>query len=113
MVEYINECVGCAAELGCGGEACRYRHMPRYLCDGCGVAKEAHDRVKRQSAGEVLYKYDGDMLCMNCLFNEFPHGGDEETECGRCGDGAYGCELAEYGGRRLCKWCLAKEFERI
>ncbi len=114
MIEYINECAGCAAELGCDGRACRYMNVPRFYCDGCGAEKEGRDRTKRQSADEVLYEYDGNELCIECLFNEFPRGeADEETECGGCGSGAYGSELAEVDDRRLCKQCLAKEFERV
>lgn len=36
MVQYENECVGCHTEMGCMGEICPNRNVPRRYCDTCG-----------------------------------------------------------------------------
>ena len=36
MIKFEDECVGCPTELGCIGEACRYRNVPHVYCDICG-----------------------------------------------------------------------------
>jgi len=54
MVEYENECVDCG--LPCYGDACPYRHVPRYYCDECGDE-------------ENLYEFDGQELCIKCIEN--------------------------------------------
>ncbi len=102
MVEYIDECVGCPAEIGCVGSSCRYKDVPHYICDVC----RTDDTLHRND--------DGGELCIDCLFNCFPHGSDDEdTECDECGNGYFGSQLAEFSGVRLCRDCLAKEFKKV
>jgi hypothetical protein len=54
MISLEDECVGCPAELGCLGNSCPYKNVPRFYCDGCG--NEAK-----------LYWYDGEQLCIDCI----------------------------------------------
>ena len=57
MVRYENECVGCPPEMGCLGDGCPNRNVPRYYCDECGDEFYPED----------LYEYDGKMWCKECL----------------------------------------------
>ena len=49
-----NECVDCPPELGCLGDSCPYKNVPRFYCDEC------EDEV-------TLYEYDGEELCLECI----------------------------------------------
>lgn len=56
MIEYTNECVGCAVPAyPCMGDACPNRHVPHYYCDSCGKETDA------------LYQMDDMQLCSSCL----------------------------------------------
>lgn len=35
MLRYENECVGCHSEIGCMGDICPNRNVPRRYCDIC------------------------------------------------------------------------------
>lgn len=64
MVEYLDECCGCATEsYPCMGSACSMRNVPHYFCDKC----------KDEFQSEELYVMDdGQELCQECLLAEFP-----------------------------------------
>ena len=62
MVKYVNECVGCPPEIGCLGNACPNRNVPRYYCDECDA-----------ETGEI-YDVDGEELCEDCLKKRFLKG---------------------------------------
>lgn len=49
MRKHENECVGCPSEMGCIGNACVYKNVPRDYCDICGEPAK--------------YKIDGDDFC--------------------------------------------------
>ena len=36
MVRFEDECVGCPPELGCDGDQCPYKNVPRSYGDECG-----------------------------------------------------------------------------
>ena len=36
MKTYESDCCGCASELGCEGESCKYYRVPHWYCDRCG-----------------------------------------------------------------------------
>lgn len=55
MKKIHNECVNC--NLPCMGDSCPNRKVARYYCDNC----ERED---------VLYKYEGQELCFECLLKE-------------------------------------------
>ena len=56
-----------------------------------------------------MFEYDGDMLCSDCLFDNFEHiDSNVETKCDDCGGGIYGDEVAIIGDLKLCKYCLTK-----
>ncbi len=57
MIKYENECVGCPPEMGCLGDGCPNRNVPRYYCDRCGD----------EFYPEELFLYDGEMWCKDCL----------------------------------------------
>ena len=60
MIKYENECCGCATEsYPCLGSACPNRNVKHLYCDKC------KDDV------ELLYNYDGEGLCEDCLKNSF------------------------------------------
>ncbi len=59
MVKYENECVCCPPEMGCLGDSCPNRNVMHLYCDKC------KDDV------EVLYDYDGEELCEECLLDSF------------------------------------------
>lgn len=59
MIRYENECVGCPPELGCLYDACPNRNVRHLYCDKCGCEED------------VLYNYDGEELCAECLLDEF------------------------------------------
>ena len=59
MVKYENECVGCPPEMGCLGDSCPNRNVMHLYCD------------KFQDDVEVLYDYDGEELCEECLLDSF------------------------------------------
>lgn len=66
MIEYVNECVGCAeVGLPCMGRSCPNRRVPHYYCDECG--EEA-----------VLSEYDGMELCCKCYARLTGEAGDGE-----------------------------------
>ena len=56
MEKIVNECVGCR-DLGlhCMGSACPNRNVTRFFCDRC------------QDEITVIYDYDGEELCEDCL----------------------------------------------
>ena len=56
MKKIENECVGC--DLPCLGNSCPNRNVVRFYCDKCG--EEA-----------MLYKYNDEELCQDCLLKEF------------------------------------------
>lgn len=62
MVEYRNECVGCAPDFGgrCLGSSCPNRNVKYLVCDKCDCA------------ADKLYIYDSGMeLCEECLLESF------------------------------------------
>lgn len=64
MIRYTNECVGCPREMGCIGDACRFRRVPHFFCDICG------DEI--YTAAEVYITPDGDHACATCLLGGTP-----------------------------------------
>ena len=55
MVEYQNDCCGCAAPgYPCRGSDCPLRHNPHYYCDDCGEEAKLQD-------------FDGEELCSECI----------------------------------------------
>ena len=56
MIVVENECVDCG--LPCIGSSCKYFSVSRYYCDQC---KDEN----------VLYEFDGQQLCMECLLKNF------------------------------------------
>lgn len=58
MKKIENECVNCPVEMGCIGDACPNKNVTRYYCDNCGEE-------------EMLYIYDGEELCQECLLEKF------------------------------------------
>ena len=62
MVKYENECVGCPPEMGCLGDACPNRKVPRYYCDKCDAEMDE------------IYDVDGEELCEDCLKKRFLKG---------------------------------------
>lgn len=57
-VKLIDECCNCASPgFPCIGDRCELRHVPHYICDKC------EDDV------EVLYWYEGEQLCRDCIFD--------------------------------------------
>lgn len=55
MLKYENDCVDCPQ--GC--IQCGRNHTPHLYCDECG------------EDAEVLYDYDGEELCQECLLEHF------------------------------------------
>jgi hypothetical protein len=58
MKKIINECLNCPSEMGCIGDACPNKHVARFYCDECG-------------AEEILYYYEDEELCLDCLTEKF------------------------------------------
>ena len=54
MIKYENECVGCPPEMGCLGDGCPNRNVPRYYCDKCGEEMDAY------------FDIDGEIICDDC-----------------------------------------------
>lgn len=54
MIIIENECVGCSPEMGCIGNACPYKNVPRLYCDNCGTEN-------------VLYWWNGQQFCIDCI----------------------------------------------
>ena len=54
MKRLLNECVGCPPNMGCLGDSCPHRNVPRFYCDKCGEET-------------TLYHYDGEELCIECI----------------------------------------------
>jgi hypothetical protein len=54
MKRIVNECVGCPPEIGCFGDSCPNRNVPRYYCDECGD-------------NAPLYEYEGGEYCIECI----------------------------------------------
>lgn len=61
MVKIEDECLGCPPELGCAGDRCKNRNVPRFYCDEC----------EEEFEPEELYDYDGQMLCADCLLLKY------------------------------------------
>lgn len=60
MKKIENECLNCKnLGLNCIGVTCPYISVERFYCDRC--KEEA-----------VLYLFDGEELCENCLLKNFP-----------------------------------------
>lgn len=57
MCKLKDECIGCPPELGCAGNACKYKNVPVYFCDLCGAEIE----------DDVYEDDDGHDLCEDCL----------------------------------------------
>ena len=66
MIRIENECLDCPSELGCLGDSCPNRNVTRFYCDRCGEE-------------DILYYYDNEELCRDCLLKEFEivEGSDE------------------------------------
>lgn len=60
MIRYVDECVGCPPEMGCLGPSCSKLHVRVLECDGCGAK------------ADLLYEYDGEELCEDCLLDRVP-----------------------------------------
>ena len=59
MVKFENHCRGCATDgYHCIGSVCKYRRVPVYYCDKCGI-----DLLD-------VFESDGDELCEDCLMNK-------------------------------------------
>lgn len=58
MIEYIDECVGCADSYPCIA-SCKCKSVPHLICDFC-----------KQEA-EVLFRYESNEICQECLHQEF------------------------------------------
>lgn len=54
-----DECVGCPPERGCLGSSCPNRNVVRLYCDEC------------DDEADLLYEYDGQELCLDCLLKNF------------------------------------------
>ena len=57
MIKLEDECVGCPPEIGCFGNRCPYKNVPRFYCDECGFEED-------------LYWYDNEQLCIGCIKNK-------------------------------------------
>lgn len=57
MIEYENDCCGCATEGYPCDPRCKRKRAPHYYCDCCGEE-------------EKLYWLDGKQLCINCVESE-------------------------------------------
>ena len=60
MVRYENECVGCPPEIGCLGDVCPNRNVPRFYCDECKFETDE------------LWTINGYEVCEDCLKKMFP-----------------------------------------
>lgn len=58
MKKIENECINCPSEMGCVGDVCSYKNVARFYCDECGEE-------------EILYYYEDEELCQNCLIKRF------------------------------------------
>ena len=58
MKKIENECLNCPPEIGCMGDTCPNKNVARFYCDECGEE-------------EMLYYYDGEELCQDCLLRRF------------------------------------------
>lgn len=56
MKKIEDECVNCP--MGCVGDVCPNKNVVRFYCDNCGEE-------------EMLYIYDGEELCQECLLEKF------------------------------------------
>ena len=54
MIRIEDECVDCPSDIGCIGNACPYKNVPRLYCDECGEEN-------------TLYWWDGQQLCLDCI----------------------------------------------
>ena len=59
MIRYENECVGCPPEMGCLGDGCPNRRVPRYYCDKCGEEIDSY------------FDIDNEMVCDDCAHDIF------------------------------------------
>ena len=57
MISYENECVDCGKPCV---SYCRYKNVPHFYCDKC------------DEESSVLYDYEGDQLCADCLLESVP-----------------------------------------
>lgn len=62
MIKYENECVGCPPEMGCIGNACKYRRVPHCTCDTC------HEELDPK---ELYEDEDGGMICAACILKRY------------------------------------------
>lgn len=69
---HVETCVGCTSMgLHCRGHACpNYDGIFEYTCDKC---KEGFDP-------EDLYDVDGEMLCAECVLNQYKTIAQEEED---------------------------------
>lgn len=65
MLREENECQNCG--LTCMGKLCPHNRVARYYCDGCGEEYSAKSRIRSRHADELLYEFDGQQLCINCI----------------------------------------------
>ena len=62
MLRPVDECVGCSGMgMPCMGSRCPNRNVPHWFCDKCDDEFEP----------EALYDYNDEMLCAECLLNQF------------------------------------------
>ena len=66
MIIYKDECVGCPKEIGCLGDSCPYRHVPRHYCDKCGregaeFAIDGQEEYCKECVKEILSDIFSDM----------------------------------------------------
>lgn len=60
MVEYSDECCGCATDLyPCRGSSCPNRNVPHLICDKCG------------QEFEELFSDGQEELCLECLLDNY------------------------------------------
>lgn len=89
----FNECVDCGKP--CIGILCPYRNVERFFCDSC------------DSEG-VLYEYDGEEICLDCVIKKLKQ---TQGDCVECGD--EDCTLYEYDDKNLCINCLESEMCKV
>lgn len=58
MIRFENDCVGCETCMSCGA-----KKVPHFYCDECDGEFEPDELVR--------YGFGNEMLCAQCLFEQF------------------------------------------